>query len=207
VSSGNPCPEGTECIEEDERCREEPPPDTCELSIYPSNASVYTREAIQFSAIESGSCTTPCYTWEVVGGTGDTTGSMGSTIDSSGWYTAGYTSGTDIVIVTDSCNYDISALSVVTVEESPTTSSTTTISSTTTTTCLCAIVCVFGMSSEEAEVLRDFRDNVLAQTPEGQEIIKLYYEWSPVIVEIMNEDEEFKAQVKEMVDGVLPLIK
>jgi hypothetical protein len=44
----------------------------------------------------------------------------------------------------------------------------------------------------------------LSQTPEGQEIIKLYYELSPVIVEMMNE--EFKAQVKEMIDGVLELI-
>jgi len=207
VSSGNPCPEGTECIEEDEICREEPPPDTCELSIYPPNESVFTGETIQFSAMESGNCTTPCYTWEVVGGTGDTTGSMGSTIDSSGWYTAGYTSGTDIVIVTDSCNYDISALSIVTVEESPVTTTSTTISSTTTTACICPVVCVFGMSSEEAELLRYLRDHVLSQTPEGQELIRLYYEWSPVVLKAMQNDEEFKAQVKETIDGVLPLIR
>jgi len=35
----------------------------------------------------------------------------------------------------------------------------------------------------------------------------LYYERSPAIVEMMNEDEEFKQEVKEMIDGILPLIR
>ncbi len=43
-------------------------------------------------------------------------------------------------------------------------------------------------------------------TLEGQKKIKLYYEWSPSIVKAMEEDEEFKEEVKEMVDGVLMLI-
>jgi len=51
------------------------------------------------------------------------------------------------------------------------------------------------------------RDNILNQTPAGQELIRLYYELSPVIVEMMNEDADFKLQVKEMIDGVLPLIR
>jgi len=50
------------------------------------------------------------------------------------------------------------------------------------------------------------RDNFLTQTPEGQEIIRLYYEWSPVIVETMEDDEGFKEQMKEMIDGILGLI-
>jgi hypothetical protein len=48
---------------------------------------------------------------------------------------------------------------------------------------------------------------VLRTTPEGQEIIKLYYQWSPTVVKAMEEDEDFKAQVKEMIDGVLMLIE
>ena len=55
-------------------------------------------------------------------------------------------------------------------------------------------------------MLTYYRDNVLIQTTEGQEIIRLYYEWSPVIVEMMEADEEFKKEVKEMIDGVLELI-
>ena len=44
---------------------------------------------------------------------------------------------------------------------------------------------------------------MLSQTPEGRDIIRLYYQWSPVIVKAMEEDEEFKGDVKEMIDGVL----
>jgi len=54
--------------------------------------------------------------------------------------------------------------------------------------------------------LRYLRDNVLSTIPEGQEIIRLYYELSPLIVEMMNEDGEFEAQVKEMIDGVVSFI-
>jgi hypothetical protein len=47
---------------------------------------------------------------------------------------------------------------------------------------------------------------VLNQSPAGKEIIKLYYQWSPAIVQTMEQDEEFKEDVKEMVDGVLELM-
>ena len=51
------------------------------------------------------------------------------------------------------------------------------------------------------------RDEILSQTPVGQEIIELYYHCSPTIVKVMEEDEEFKEEVKEMIDGVLGLIR
>jgi hypothetical protein len=38
-------------------------------------------------------------------------------------------------------------------------------------------------------------------------MIRLYYEWSPVIMKAMEEDEEFEQEVKEIIDGVLPLIR
>ena len=40
----------------------------------------------------------------------------------------------------------------------------------------------------------------------GNELIKLYYQWSPLVVEAMQADEGFKEDVKEMIDGVLELI-
>jgi len=55
--------------------------------------------------------------------------------------------------------------------------------------------------------LRHFRDKVLSQTPEGQDLIRLYYELSPGIVKAMEEDESFKQEVKEMIDGILPLLR
>jgi hypothetical protein len=77
---------------------------------------------------------------------------------------------------------------------------------TTTTTSVCPSESIYGEHSEEAELLRYFRDNALSQSLEGQEIIRLYYKWSPVIVRAMEEDEEYKGQVREMIDGVLELI-
>ena len=71
----------------------------------------------------------------------------------------------------------------------------------------CVAETVYQENSEQVEILRFFRDKVLAQTPEGQEIIRLYYQWSPAIARAMEEDEEFKEEVKEMIDGILPMVR
>ena len=55
--------------------------------------------------------------------------------------------------------------------------------------------------------MRYVRDDILNQTPEGRELIKLYYQWSPVIVRAMEEDEEFREDVKEIIDGIMPFIR
>jgi len=70
----------------------------------------------------------------------------------------------------------------------------------------CSSEKIYGEHSEQTKHLRYFRDNVLSTTPEGQELIRLYYELSPTIVRMMEVDEEFKTQVKEIVDRVLLLI-
>ena len=98
--------------------------------------------------------------------------------------------------------------SITTTTTSPTTTSTTkpsTTSSTSDDDCLSESI--YGEQSEETELLRYIRDEVLSQTPEGQEIISLYYEWSPVIVEIMKEDEEFKKEIREIIDEILVLVR
>lgn len=59
----------------------------------------------------------------------------------------------------------------------------------------------------QLDTIRDFRDNVLAQTPAGQEIIRLYYQLSPAIVRAMVNDEKFKECVREQIDGILPLVE
>jgi hypothetical protein len=77
---------------------------------------------------------------------------------------------------------------------------------TTTSSPSCPSELIYGEHSEETEQLRYLRDSVLSKTPEGQEIIRLYYQWSPTIVKAMEEDEEFKENVEEMVDGVWGLV-
>ena len=87
-----------------------------------------------------------------------------------------------------------------------TSTTTTTESSTTTTKTICASGRVYGVYSEEVQLLRCLRDNMLSKTPEGRELIKLYYQWSPVIVKVMENDDEFREELKEMIDGVLELV-
>jgi len=62
----------------------------------------------------------------------------------------------------------------------------------------CTLEGIFGEHSKETELLRYIRDDVLSQTPVGREIIRLYYQLSPVIVMAMEKDEEFKEEVKEL---------
>jgi len=47
----------------------------------------------------------------------------------------------------------------------------------------------------------------LSQTPEGQELIKAYYQWSPAILKAMEKNKAFEGEIKEMIDAVLPLIQ
>ncbi len=71
----------------------------------------------------------------------------------------------------------------------------------------CAIEKIYGEYSEQANLLRYFRDNILSKTSEGYQLIRLYYEWSPVIVRVLAEDGAFKEDVKETIDRILPLIE
>ena len=71
----------------------------------------------------------------------------------------------------------------------------------------CPVATLYGEDSYEVEQLRYFRDNVLSKTHEGRELIKLYYQWSPVIVRAMKADEEFKKEIKQTVDVILPMIE
>jgi len=71
----------------------------------------------------------------------------------------------------------------------------------------CPTEFMYGEDSEETELLRQYRDDVLMQTPEGRELIMLYYLWSPAIIRAMEEDEEFKQEIKELIDNMLPMIE
>ena len=62
-----------------------------------------------------------------------------------------------------------------------------------------------GEDSITVEYLRSYRDNVLTKTPEGRKLIKLYYQWSPVIVNIMDGDEDFMEEMISVIDEVVPI--
>ncbi|GAI34474.1 unnamed protein product, partial [marine sediment metagenome] len=184
-SSGDPCP-GQQCDEETDECRPEPPP--CDISLSPATAEVLSGQSQSFTVITTGDCTNTDYEWSVE----DTT--IGSSIDQNGNYTAGinndfFNQATDVVKVVDHANGDLSAEATVKVSWQ------------------CFLLMIYGEGSEEADLMRNFRDTMLNKTPEGQEIIRLYYEWSPNVVKIMQYDEEFKEEVKAAIDEILPLVR
>jgi len=98
------------------------------VTISPGSETVGTGETIQFTA--EGDCCEKdhCYTWSLSSRGSTSNGSIDS---DTGLYTAGPNSGTDIVKVTDTCNYDAAHTATVTIGAP--TSTTTTGPSTTTT--------------------------------------------------------------------------
>jgi hypothetical protein len=70
----------------------------------------------------------------------------------------------------------------------------------------CFIEEVYGTHSETTALLRNLRDDVLLKTPEGQEMIRMYYEWSPVVLKMMEEDKDFRKSVISLFDAMLHLM-
>lgn len=88
--------------------------------------------------------------------------------------------------------------------------STSTISNTTTSSNQvkpCLIEQIYGELSEESSILRYFRDQQLTKTPEGKELISLYYQWSPILIKLMEEDGETQLGLRAIIDDILALIK
>ncbi len=91
------------------------------------------------------------------------------------------------------------------------TSTTTTVfvSSTTTTSIIpqpCPIETLYGSKSEEARLLRQLRDTVLKETPEGNALIRIYYEFAPAITQALEKDASFKKELKIFLDECILLI-
>ena len=88
-----------------------------------------------------------------------------------------------------------------------TNNTTTTIPNGTTTTTICAAEAIYGEQSEQIKLLRKYRDNVLNKTPEGQEIIKTYYKFSPTVTQLLKQSPLLRNKAKTLIDGMLPGIK
>ncbi len=71
----------------------------------------------------------------------------------------------------------------------------------------CPLENIYGSDSEEVQLLRYFRNGVLRNTPEGRELIKIYYQWSPIITKAMDDDKEFKEWIKEIIEDIMPLVE
>jgi hypothetical protein len=61
--------------------------------------------------------------------------------------------------------------------------------------------------AEEVEVLRDFRDTVMSQTPAGRHLIELYYQHGPSLALLAMEHPELKAAIKLGLDNLVRLLE
>jgi len=68
---------------------------------------------------------------------------------------------------------------------------------------LCAAEKIYGENSEQTDLLREYRDNVLSKTPEGQEVIKTYYKFSPTIVNLLENSPAMRKKAKVFMDSML----
>jgi len=99
-----------------------------------------------------------------------------------------------------------------TTSQATTTSSTTTTPPLTTTTTtlpvpLCLAEKIYGEHAEETAQLRLVRDELLGQTPEGQALIRLYYQWDTILGQVIEDDERMREEVKELIDEILPVFE
>jgi hypothetical protein len=119
---------------------------------------------------------------------------IGSSCDQYGNYTAGINPDilnpvADSILVLDHANDGITVEASVTVH------------------CGCPSQYLYGESSEEVLLLRWFRDHVLNTTPEGKQMIRLYYQWSPPLLKAIKDDAALQGAVKEVVDYILGQIR
>jgi hypothetical protein len=70
----------------------------------------------------------------------------------------------------------------------------------------CAVEEIYGESSAQAALLRQFRDGVLGTSPEGRAIIELYYRWSPLIARAVRDDDQLREEIKVLVGDMIDLI-
>lgn len=165
----------------------EPPVTSCAISITPSAADVLSKQSLLFSVDTEGACNEHDYVWSVAS-------RIRSRCTQNGKYTAGINFNrnnptVDVVTVTDLGNDGIAAIATVTVRSR------------------CAIAEIYGTDSKEILMLREYRDRFLSHTPEGREIIRLYYEWSPYLVQWMQQDGSFKEDIKIILDDVIALME
>jgi hypothetical protein len=71
---------------------------------------------------------------------------------------------------------------------------------------ICPFSYLLGEEDPRLDLLRQFRDEVLSQSPAGREIVDLYYQFSHSMVRIMEKDEEFKKDVAELLEKILGLL-
>jgi hypothetical protein len=66
---------------------------------------------------------------------------------------------------------------------------------------------IYGVNAEETALIRKVRDEVLNKSDAGRAFIKLYYQMSPALLQVMTESKAFKQEVREILDLIMPVLR
>ena len=71
----------------------------------------------------------------------------------------------------------------------------------------CFIEYLYGTHSAQTNLFKCLRDSLLKQSKEGQEIVRLYNQYNALLISVIEEDPDFKNQVKDILDQLIPIIR
>ena len=71
----------------------------------------------------------------------------------------------------------------------------------------CVAETILQDDEECLNVLRDFRDKKLLKTEKGERLVALYYEYSPILIKLIEDKPELKAKLKQRIKTLIPGIK
>lgn len=69
----------------------------------------------------------------------------------------------------------------------------------------CAAAAALGADDGQLETLRALRDNVLAKSPAGRQIIKIYYANSNAVIAAFDKSPALKSAAKSALETIIPL--
>jgi len=71
----------------------------------------------------------------------------------------------------------------------------------------CPAEAVLGEDDPRLDTLRAFRDQVLAKNSNGQKTIKMYYDSSAAVVQMLEKDPALKESARKYLESILPIIE
>ncbi len=71
----------------------------------------------------------------------------------------------------------------------------------------CPAEAALGEDDPRLDTLRAFRDQVLAKNPNGQKMIRMYYDASAAVVQMMDKDPELRESARKYLESIMPTIE
>jgi hypothetical protein len=71
----------------------------------------------------------------------------------------------------------------------------------------CPAEALLGKDDPRLDTLREFRDQVLASNPDGQKLIRMYYDSSAAVVQLLEKNPGLNQVARHYLEAILPGIE